>query len=259
MMNNFYTHFEAAVNSTKAASDANSASGANGSRQKDNGNSGTALIISKPDVRKTFRRVNIRQHLRSSSQLDQLEPVFMVVFNLSLSQSIIPTCFREAIIVPVSKKTHPACLYHPGTLTSDSLEVRGFIIPYTFYTVQTNGQMMPSHTSYKEHWLTRKGNYVKLLFVDYSLAFNTIKSKHCWAKARKLVKYLSHPSNGFFFLLPSGKCFHSLKAKTERLSTSCFRRLFGASTRTAHSTKLISLCLLHTCVGVHYITYHIAH
>ncbi|KAK3569826.1 hypothetical protein QTP86_005843 [Hemibagrus guttatus] len=47
-------------------------------------------------------------------------------------------------------------------------------------------------------------------------------SKRCWTKARKIVKDLSHPNNGSFSLLQSGKRFHSLKANTERLRRSFF-------------------------------------
>jgi hypothetical protein len=35
---------------------------------------------------------------------DQLASVFTDIFNLSLSQSVIPTCFKIATIVPVPKK-----------------------------------------------------------------------------------------------------------------------------------------------------------
>ncbi len=51
---------------------------------------------------------------------DQLAPVFTMIFNLSLAQSVIPTCFKKSTIIPVPKKTRPACLndYHPVALTS---------------------------------------------------------------------------------------------------------------------------------------------
>ncbi|KAK3543146.1 hypothetical protein QTP70_011948 [Hemibagrus guttatus] len=51
---------------------------------------------------------------------------------------------------------------------------------------------------------------------------HSIYSKRCWTKARKIVKDLSHPNNGLFSLLWSGKCFRSLKANTERLRRSFF-------------------------------------
>ncbi|KAK3540864.1 hypothetical protein QTP86_002434 [Hemibagrus guttatus] len=53
---------------------------------------------------------------------------------------------------------------------------------------------------------------------------HSIYSKRCWTKPRKIVKDLSHPNNGLFSLLQSGKCFHSLKANTERLRRSFFRQ-----------------------------------
>ncbi|KAK3569739.1 hypothetical protein QTP86_004069 [Hemibagrus guttatus] len=50
----------------------------------------------------------------------------------------------------------------------------------------------------------------------------TIYSKRCWTKARKIMKDLSHPNNGLFSLLWSGKCFRSLKANTEKMRRSFF-------------------------------------
>lgn len=49
----------------------------------------------------------------------------------------------------------------------------------------------------------------------------SIYNKLCSTKAMKIMKDLSHPNNGLFSLLRSGKCFHSLKANTERM-----RRIF---------------------------------
>ncbi|KAK3535054.1 hypothetical protein QTP70_002584 [Hemibagrus guttatus] len=53
------------------------------------------------------------------------------------------------------------------------------------------------------------------------------RDKRCWTKARKIVKDLSHPNNGLFSLLESGKRFRSLKANTERLKRSFFLQLIG--------------------------------
>ncbi|KAI3364573.1 hypothetical protein L3Q82_011361 [Scortum barcoo] len=51
---------------------------------------------------------------------DQLADVFADIFNLSLLQSVVPTCFKETIIVPVHKKTKILSLndYRPVALTS---------------------------------------------------------------------------------------------------------------------------------------------
>ncbi|RXN19906.1 hypothetical protein ROHU_025425 [Labeo rohita] len=61
---------------------------------------------------------------------------------------------------------------------------------------------------------------------------HSIYNKRCWTKARKIVKDLSHPNNGLFSLLQSGKRFRSLKANTERL-----RSFFPQAIRTLnHNT-----------------------
>jgi hypothetical protein len=64
------------------------------------------------EVSKTFKRVNPRKAAGpdgiSSRALracaTQLAGVFTDIFNQSLSQSAVPTCFRRATIVPVPKK-----------------------------------------------------------------------------------------------------------------------------------------------------------
>ncbi|KAK3526574.1 hypothetical protein QTP70_030712, partial [Hemibagrus guttatus] len=118
--------------------------------------------------------------------------MFTEIFNLSLTQLVIPTCFKESIIVPVLKKTHPASLndYRPVALTSVVLKclerlVKDFIIsslPDTLDPLQFACRPNRStddaishllHTSLT-HLDTRKGNYIKMLFVDYSSEFNTI-------------------------------------------------------------------------------------
>ena len=75
------------------------------------------------DVSTTFKLVNTRKAvgpdgipsriLRACA--DQLSGVFMNIFNCSLSQSVVPTCFKMATIVPVPKKAKITELndYHP--------------------------------------------------------------------------------------------------------------------------------------------------
>jgi hypothetical protein len=86
------------------------------------------LSFSVADVSKTFKRVNPRKAagpdcipsriLRACAE--QLTGVFMDIFNLSLSQSAVPTCFKRATIVPVPKKAKVTELndYRPEALTS---------------------------------------------------------------------------------------------------------------------------------------------
>ncbi|KAK1785754.1 hypothetical protein P4O66_003134 [Electrophorus voltai] len=56
----------------------------------------------------------------------------------------------------------------------------------------------------------------------------TIYYKRCQTKARRIVKDPTHPNNRLFFLLRSGKRFHSLKTKTERLERSFFLQAIRA-------------------------------
>ncbi len=46
--------------------------------------------------------------------------------------------------------------------------------------------------------------------------------KRCKARAAKIIKDPNHPGNRHFFLLPSGKRFRSIMAKTKRLRRSFF-------------------------------------
>jgi hypothetical protein len=51
---------------------------------------------------------------------DQLAGVFTDIFNMSLIESVIATCFKQTTIVPVPKNTKATCLndYRPVALTS---------------------------------------------------------------------------------------------------------------------------------------------
>ena len=85
------------------------------------------ITLSAADVNKTFRQVNIHKTvgpdrlpghvLRTCA--DQLACVFTDMFNLSLSESVKPTCFKQTTIVPVPKNTKVICLndYQPVALT----------------------------------------------------------------------------------------------------------------------------------------------
>ncbi|KAK3521381.1 hypothetical protein QTP70_004129 [Hemibagrus guttatus] len=197
-LNIFYACFEAAAIDANAKANANTK--ASGCRQEENANTKKAFIISEHDVRRAFRRANTRKAAGPDgisgrvprACVDQLVPVFTEIFNLSLTQSVIPTCFKESIIVPVLEKTHPASLndYRTVALTSVVMKcserlVKDFIIsslpdildPLQFaYRPNRSTDDAISHLLHTSltHLDTRKGNYVKMLFADYSSAFNTM-------------------------------------------------------------------------------------
>eukprot|EP00061_Rhincodon_typus_P017221 g45811.t1 len=84
--------------------------------------------VTTSDVRSVFLGVNPRnatgpgsvpgRALRSS--VDQLAEVFTDIFNLSLLQAEVPTCFKKTTIIPVTKKAYAVYLYDycPKALTA---------------------------------------------------------------------------------------------------------------------------------------------
>jgi hypothetical protein len=90
-------------------------------------------MLSVVDVSKTFKRVNIHNAagpdglpghvLRACA--DQLAGVFTDIFNMSLIESVIPTCFKQTTMwFPVPKNMKAICLndYRPVALTSIAMK-----------------------------------------------------------------------------------------------------------------------------------------
>jgi hypothetical protein len=87
----------------------------------------TPLLLSEADVSKVFHQLNTRKamepdgipwHVLRACE-EQLAGIFRVIFNLSLSQSVIPTCFKMTTIIPVHKNSKASShnVYHPVVLT----------------------------------------------------------------------------------------------------------------------------------------------
>lgn len=158
------------------------------------------FIISESDVRGVFRGVNGRKatspdHIPGrvlKSCADQLAPVYAEIFNLSLAQAVVPSCFKHSIIVPVPKNSKPAGLndYRPVALTSAVMKcferlVKKHIcdtLPSAFdphqFAYRANRSRDDAISSLLHTTLSHldegRGNYVRMLFIDYSSAFNTI-------------------------------------------------------------------------------------
>ncbi len=117
--------------------------------------------------------------------------VFTDIFNLSLSLSVVPSCFKKSTIVPIPKKNKITCLndWRPVALTpifSKCFEklIRDHIcsvLPASLDPLQFAYRRNRStddaiaftlHTALSH--LENKNTYVRMLFVDYSSAFNTI-------------------------------------------------------------------------------------
>jgi hypothetical protein len=69
---------------------------------------------------KVFHQVNVIPGRVLRACAEQLACIFMVIFNLSLAQSVIPTCFKITTIIPVPKNSKGSCHndYRPVALTS---------------------------------------------------------------------------------------------------------------------------------------------
>jgi hypothetical protein len=97
------------------------------------------------DVSKTIKQVNIHKAagpailpgrvLRACA--DQLAGVFPDIFNMSLIESVIPTCFKQTTIVLVLKNTKATCLndYRPVALTSIAMKCFERLVMAHFNTI----------------------------------------------------------------------------------------------------------------------------
>ncbi len=157
------------------------------------------LSLSVADVTRSFKRVNIRKAvgpdgipgcvLRACAF--QIAGVFTDIFNLSLSLSVVPWCFKKSTIVPILKKNVITCLndWRPVALTpifSKCFEklVRDYfcsVLPASLDPLKfayRSNHSIDDATAFTLHTalshLENKDTYVRMQFVDYSSAFNTI-------------------------------------------------------------------------------------
>ncbi len=152
---------------------------------------GSALSISVADVTRSFRRVNIGKAVGPDGIPGrvlrawpfQLARVFKDIFNLSLSLSVVPSCFKKSIIVPIPKKNN-TCLndWRPIALTpifSKCFEkiIRDYIcsvLPASLDPLQfayRSNRSTDDAIAFTLHTtlfhLKNKNSYVRMLFVDY--------------------------------------------------------------------------------------------
>ncbi len=158
------------------------------------------LSLSVADVTRSFKRVSIRKAVGPDgipgrvlkACAFQLAGDFTDIFNLSLSLSVVPSIhFKKSTIVPILKKNKITCMndWRPVALTpifSKCFEklVREHIcsvLPASLDPLQFAYRINRStddaiaftlHTALSH--LENKNTYVRMLFVDYSSAFNTI-------------------------------------------------------------------------------------
>ncbi|KAK0142660.1 RNA-directed DNA polymerase from mobile element jockey [Merluccius polli] len=118
---------------------------------------------------------------------EQLAGVLTDIFNLSLAQAAVPACFKTTSIVPVPKHSSPSCLndYRPVALTPIVMKCFERLVlahlkkclptsldPHQF-AYQNNRSTDDARCTVLSH-LDNKNTYARLLFVDFSSAFNTV-------------------------------------------------------------------------------------
>ncbi|KAI2667011.1 hypothetical protein H4Q32_029349 [Labeo rohita] len=158
-----------------------------------------ALCLSPADVRKTLSRVNPHKAagpdnipgrvLRDCAA--QLTDVLTDIFNTLLSQAVVPTCLKSTSIIPVPKKSPVSCLndYRPIALTPIMMKCFERLVMHNIKTSLPN-TLDPLQFAYRPNrstddaisstlhlaltHLENKDSYVRMLFIDFSSAFNTI-------------------------------------------------------------------------------------
>ncbi len=158
-----------------------------------------ALCLSPANVRKTLSRINPRKaagpdNIPGRVQKDcaaQLTDVLTDIFNTSLSQAVVPTCLKSTTIIPVPKKSPVSCLndYRPIALTPIMMKCFERLVMQKIKTSLPN-TLDPLQFAYRPNrstddaisstlhlvltHLENKDSYVRMLFIDFSSAFNTI-------------------------------------------------------------------------------------
>ncbi|XP_062848890.1 signal peptide peptidase-like 2 [Trichomycterus rosablanca] len=157
------------------------------------------LSLSSTDVYTALSQINARKAagpdgipgraLRACAE--QLTGIFTDIFNLSLTQATVPTCFKSTSIVPVPKHSSPTCLndYRPVALTPIVMKcferlvlahLKNCLPPtldphqfaYRSNRCTEDAVSMALH-SVLTH-LDNSNTYARMLFVDFSSAFNTV-------------------------------------------------------------------------------------
>ncbi|KAI4881461.1 hypothetical protein NFI96_000613 [Prochilodus magdalenae] len=157
------------------------------------------LVQYRTEVRRTLRRINPRKSagpdnipgrvLRECA--DQISKVLADIFNVSFTQAAVPTCLKTATIIPVPKSSTVTGLndYRPIALTQivtkcferlvmthikATIDVTVDLHQYAYRRNRSTDDAISSvvHTALTH--LEQKDSYVRMLFVDFTSAFNTM-------------------------------------------------------------------------------------
>ncbi|KAI2646944.1 putative RNA-directed DNA polymerase from transposon BS [Labeo rohita] len=118
----------------------------------------------------------------------QLSSIFTLIFNRSLELCIVPSCFKCSTIIPVPKKPKTTGLndYRPVALTSVVMksferlvlaylkDITGPLLDRAYRANRSVDDAVNMGLHYILQHLDKPGTYARILFVDFSSAFNTI-------------------------------------------------------------------------------------
>ena len=174
------------------------------------------ISLSEEEVRKQLSKLNAKKApgpdgvsprvLKMCS--NQLSYIFHTMFSMSLSQCFIPAAWKMSCIIPVPKKVHITCLndLRPVALTSHIMKiferlflnklrplVHRFQDPLQFayrHGIGVDDALLYMMHSISSH-LDKTSSYVRVMFFDFSSAFNTIQPH---LLAQKLKNMYLHPN-----------------------------------------------------------------
>ena len=180
-------------------------------------NDSPPFVVDEHDVRRSFSKLKVNKAAgpdKLTTKLlkvcsAELAPVFTVIFNWSLETCSVPTCLKKSTIVPVPKKQSPQTLndYRPVALTSVAmkcfesivLKFLNTLLPSDFDDFQfayRSNRSVDDAIAINVHevlnHLELSKSYARILFIDYSSAFNTIIPQQLY---NKLNYQLSFPVN----------------------------------------------------------------
>ena len=172
-------------------------------------------VIDAVDVEVLFKRLKTKKAVGPDNICgrllkccaSQLCHVFSMLFSWSLNVSHVPDLWKKSIICPVPKKNKPVSLndYRPVALTSIAMKCFERLVLKRLST-HTAQHLDPNQFAYKPNRCTddasltllhniythleKPGSFVRILFIDFSSAFNTIQP-HLMAK--KLLSFHVSP------------------------------------------------------------------
>lgn len=208
--------------------------------------SASALTVTEAQVRCELSRLNTRKAagpdqvspatLRHCA--DQLTPIYTYIFQQSLDLCKVPTIFKTSTIVPVPKKGKSTSLndYRPVALTPIAMKVLERIV-LKHIKDATDDLMDPDQFAYRSNrsvddatalslhfvlqHLEAPGRYARILFIDFSSAFNTIIPQKLFNKLQQLniSPQVCHWVLSFLLDRPQKVRMGDLHSQTKILST----------------------------------------